>query len=58
MIRKVTQNNTCVYTKESLEIPNNNLDVRCVKAYQNHDCETINYYRSDNKTRQATINDG
>ena len=39
-ITKVTQNNTGMYTTESSQqtnkIPNNNLDVRFERAYQNH----------------------
>ena len=44
-ITKVTQNNTGMYTKGSSQqtfgIPNNNLDVKFEKAYQNHNNETV-----------------
>ena len=39
-ITKVTHNNTDMYTKgsshQTFETPNNNLDVKFEKAYQNH----------------------
>ena len=51
-ITKVTQNNTGMYIKESsqqtFEIPNNNLDVKFEKAYQNHNNEILRT-RKENK---------
>ena len=52
IITKVTQNNTAMYTQESsqqtFEIPNNNLDVKFEKAYQNHNNEILRT-RKENK---------
>ena len=44
-VTKVTQNNTDMYTQgssqQTFEIPNNNLDVKFQKAYQNHNNEIL-----------------
>ena len=44
-ITKVTQNNPGMYTTvsspQTFKIPNNNLDVRFERAYQNHNNEIV-----------------
>ena len=56
--KKVTQNNTGMYTNESsqwnFKIPNNNFDAIFDNAYQNHNCQTIKYYRPDRRTTYTT----
>ena len=53
-IINITQSNTGMYTKESsqrtfkIHVPDNNLDVRFEKAYQNHYNEIVQN-RMDNK---------
>ena len=51
-ITKVTQNNTGMYTQgssqQTFEIPNDNLDVKLEKAYQNHNNEILRT-RKENK---------
>ena len=55
-ITKVTQNNTGLYTKESsqqtFEKPNNNLDVKFEKAYQNHNNEILRTRKANQKGEQ------
>ena len=52
IITKVTQNNTGMYThgsyQQTFETPNNNLDVKFDKAYQNHNNEILRT-RKENK---------
>ena len=56
---KVTQNNTGLFTKDSsqqtFKVPNNNLDIRFERAYQNHNNEILQTRKKQDKPQYLMV---